>query len=303
MKYTLDLDASKKMAEQEVSLRKKPLKVNFAKAFALFALVMVIGLVVGYMAYVKFGIYSPKNLLCFMFGIALFCMGFQSMFSKIGSFVDSSVLTRATTWNLARNFGMPEIKEGIIEETDKGYVLTGIGFTEGVIDLTPETVSSIYVNKGTVTQAIFIMKDDLYGAVAISNTMFKNEGTCLEPLDMVKKFKSLGFEHIYVTDKQEFILDTVMANISLFDPDIMSSVDLAAEIFGKNTEDAESEDNTSTDVSTELSNASEKEEQPENTEKSEVVSTGDSESAVVVGGETSAETSESVENTTDKENK
>ena len=67
MKYTLDLDASKKMAEQEVSLRKKPLKVNFAKAFALFALVMVIGLVVGYMAYVKFGIYSTKNLLCFRF--------------------------------------------------------------------------------------------------------------------------------------------------------------------------------------------------------------------------------------------
>lgn len=302
MKYTLDLDASKKMAEQEVSLRKKPLKVNFAKAFVLFALVMVIGLVVGYMAYVKFGIYSPKNLLCFMFGIALFCMGFQSMFSKIGSFVDSMALTRATTWNLARNLGMPEIKEGIIEETDKGYVLTGIGFIECVIDLTPETVSSIYVNKGTVTQAIFIMKDDLYGAVAISNTMFKSEGTCLESLDMVKKFKSLGFEHIYVTDKQEFILNTVMANISLFDPDTMSSVDLATEIFGKNTEDAESEENTPADVTTELSNASE-EEQSENIEKPEDVSTGETESAVVADTETPVETPESAENTTDEENK
>lgn len=302
MKYTLDLNASKKMAEQEVSLRKKPLRINFAKTFILFAVIMVIGLVVGYMAYVKFGIYSPKNLLCFMFGIALFCMGFQSMFSKIGSFVDSMALTRATTWNLARNLGMPEIKEGIIEETDKGYVLTGIGFTECVIELTPETVSSIYVNKGTVTQAIFIMEDDLYGAVAISNTMFKSEGTCLEPLDIVKKFKSLGFEHIYVTDKQEFILNTVMANISLFDPDTMSSVDLVAEIFGKNTEDAESEDNTSTVVTTELSDASE-EEQSENTEKPEVVSTGETESAVVADTETPVETPESAENTTDEENK
>lgn len=302
MKYTLDLNASKKMAEQEVSLRKKPLRINFAKTFILFAVIMVIGLVVGYMAYVKFGIYSPKNLLCFMFGIALFCMGFQSMFSKIGSFVDSMALTRATTWNLARNLGMPEIKEGIIEETDKGYVLTGIGFTECVIELTPETVSSIYVNKGTVTQAIFIMEDDLYGAVAISNTMFKSEGTCLEPLDIVKKFKSLGFEHIYVTDKQEFILNTVMANISLFDPDTMSSVDLVAEIFGKNTEDAESKDNTSTDVTTELSDASE-EEQSENTEKPEVVSTGGTESAVVADTETSVETPESAENTTYEENK
>ena len=303
MKYTLDLNASKKMAEQEVSLRKKPLRINFAKTFILFAVIMVIGLVVGYMAYVKFGIYSPKNLLCFMFGIALFCMGFQSMFSKIGSFVDSMALTRATTWNLARNLGMPEIKEGTIEETDKGYVLTGIGFTECVIELTPETVSSVYVNKGTVTQAIFIMEDDLYGAVAISNTMFKSEGTCLEPLDIVKKFKSLGFEHIYVTDKQEFILNTVMANISLFDPDTMSSVDLATEIFGKNTEGAESEENIPADVPTELSNASKESKESETTEKPEDVSTGGTESAVVADTETSVETPESVENATDEESK
>ena len=302
MKYTLDLDASKKMAEQEVSLRKKPLRVNFAKAFLLFAVIMVIGLVVGYMSYVRFGIYSAKNLLCFMLGIALFCMGFQSMFSKIGSFVDHMALTKATTWNLARNFGMPEIKEGIIAEKDNGYVLTGIGSTECVIDLTPETVSTIYVNKGTVTQAVFIMKDDLYGAIAISNTMFKSEGTCLEPLDMVKKFKSLGFKHIYVTDKQEFILNTVIANITRFDPDTMSSVDLVSEILGKNAEDATTE-GESTLVNTELSDSPKELKESEVTEELKDVSSGDSESAVVEGTEATSENPESTENTTLDENK
>ena len=302
MKYTLDLDASKKMAEQEVSLRKNPLRVNFAKAFLLFAVIMVIGLVVGYMSYVRFGIYSAKNLLCFMLGIALFCMGFQSMFSKIGSFVDHMALTKATTWNLARNFGMPEIKEGIIAEKDNGYVLTGIGSTECVIDLTPETVSTIYVNKGTVTQAVFIMKDDLYGAIAISNTMFKSEGTCLEPLDMVKKFKSLGFKHIYVTDKQEFILNTVIADITRFDPDTMSSVDLVSEILGKNAEDATTE-GESTLVNTELSDSPKELKESEVTEEPKDVSSGDSESVVVEGTETISENHESAENTTLDENK
>ena len=302
MKYTLDLDASKKMAEREVSLRKKPLRVNFAKAFLLFAVIMVIGLVVGYMSYVRFGIYSAKNLLCFMLGIALFCMGFQSMFSKIGSFVDHMTLTRATTWNLSRNFGIPEIKESVIEETDRGYILTGIGFTECVIDLTPETVSTIYVNKGTVTQAVFIIRDDLYGAIAISNTMFKNEGTCLEPLDMVKKFKSLGFKHIYVTDKQEFIINTVMANISIFDPDTMSSVDLVNEIFGENAEDATTE-GESTVVTTELPDSPKESKESEAIEEPKDVSSGDSESAVVEGTEATSKNPESAENTTLDENK
>ena len=299
MKYILDTDASKKMAEQEVSLRKKPLKVNFAKAFILFAVIMVIGLVVGYMAYVKFGIYSPKNLLCFMFGIALFCMGFQAMFSKIGSFVDNMSTTKATTWNLAKNFGMPEVKECKLEETDNGYALKVIGFTDFSVDLTPDTVSAIYVNKGTVTQAVFIMKDDMYGAIAISNTMFKSEDKCLEPLEMVKKFKSLGFEHTYVMNKQEFILNTLMSNISLWDPDTMSPVDLVNEIFGKNTEDSEAEEEVV--VTTELSDTPE---QPEKTDStSDNSSEKSTEGAVETSTENSAEESKSVEGATEEENK
>lgn len=299
MKYTLDLDASKKMAEQEVSLRKKPLKVNFAKAFILFAIIMVIGLVVGYMAYVKFGIYSPKNLLCFMFGIALFCMGFQAMFSKIGSFVDNMSMTKAITWNLAKNFGMPEVKEGKLEETDNGYALKVIGFTDFSVDLTPDTVSAVYVNKGTVTQAVFIMKDDMYGAIAISNTMFKSEDKCLEPLEMVKKFKSLGFEHTYAMNKQEFILDTLMSNISLWDPDTMSPVDLVNEIFGKNAEDSKAEEEVV--VTTKLSDTPEQPEKADST--SDDSSEKSTEGAVETSSENSAEESKSVEGATEKENK
>lgn len=299
MKYILDTDASKKMAEQEVSLRKKPLKVNFAKAFILFAVIMVIGLVVGYMAYVKFGIYSPKNLLCFMFGIALFCMGFQAMFSKIGSFVDNMSMTKATTWNLAKNFGMPEVKEGKLEETDNGYALKVIGFTDFSVDLTPDTVSAIYVNKGTVTQAVFIMKDDMYGAIAISNTMFKSEDKCLEPLEMVKKFKSLGFEHTYVMNKQEFILNTLMSNISLWDPDTMSPVDLVNEIFGKNAEDSKAEEEVV--VTTELSDTPEQPEKADST--SDDSSEKSTEGAVEISTENSAEESKSIEGSTEEKNK
>lgn len=199
MKYVFDPSVVEKTRAQEVKYKKAPHTKSFVKAFILYVVVMLIGLAVGYMAYVKFGIYSPKNLLCFMVGIALFCMGFMRLFSRIGSYVDAvsalehsmgSILWNATVW--LRDTGSIS---GTLEEIENGYVAKFNGNREHTIELTPDTISSIFMN-ASETQCMFRFNEPMQ--LMIADGMFKSEtGEELKVVDIMKRLASLGINDIY----------------------------------------------------------------------------------------------------------
>lgn len=199
MKYVFDPSVVEKTRAQEVKYKKAPYTKSFIKAFILYVVVMLIGLAVGYMAYVKFGIYSPKNLLCFMVGIALFCMGFMRLFSRIGSYVDTvsalehsmgSILWNATVW-----LRDTDSISGTLEEVENGYVAKFNGNREHTIELTPDTISSIFMN-ASETQCMFRFNEPMQ--LMIADGMFKTEtGEELKVVDIMKRLASLGINDIY----------------------------------------------------------------------------------------------------------
>lgn len=217
MKYSLNRAGYEAVKQKEVNVKKKPLFNRFLKQFILFIIVMILGLSVSYLAYIKLGIYSPRNLFCFILGIALFSMGFQQLFSRIGFYVDAASGIKPLIWDLAIYFNDFSIPDATIEEIEDGYKLVVHGIKDYTRILSPETVYNIIVNKDCAEkQAVFFLSEKAGKGIAINSAMFvaKNEEgkeVFLNPSEMVSKLMKLGVSSVYATD-QEFINDVTHAS-------------------------------------------------------------------------------------------
>ena len=218
MKYSLNRAGYEAVKQKEVNVKKKPLFNRFLKQFILFIIVMILGLSVSYLAYIKLGIYSPRNLFCFILGIALFSMGFQQLFSRIGFYVDAASGIKPLIWDLAIYFNDFSIPDATIEEIEKGYKLVVHGIKDYTRILSPETVYNIIVNKDCVEkQAVFFLSEKVGKGIAINSAMFvakdeEGKEVFLNPSEMVSKLMKLGVSSVYATD-QEFINDVTHASI------------------------------------------------------------------------------------------
>lgn len=217
MKYSLNRAGYEAVKQKEVNVKKKPLFNRFLKQFILFIIVMVLGLSVSYLAYIKLGIYSPRNLFCFILGIALFSMGFQQLFSRIGFYVDAVSGIKPSIWDLAIYFNDFSIPDATIEEIEDGYKLVVHGIKDYIRILSPETVYNIIVNKDCAEkQAVFFLSEKAGKGIAINSAMFvakdeEGKEVFLNPSEMVSKLMKLGVSSVYATD-QEFINDVTHAS-------------------------------------------------------------------------------------------
>lgn len=218
MKYSLNRAGYEAVKQKEVNVKKKPLFNRFLKQFILFIIVMILGLSVSYLAYIKLGIYSPRNLFCFILGIALFSMGFQQLFSRIGFYVDAASGIKPLIWDLAIYFNDFSIPDATIEEIENGYKLVVHGIKDYTRILSPETVYNIIVNKDCVEkQAVFFLSEKVGKGIAINSDMFvakdeEGKEVFLNPSEMVSKLMKLGVSSVYAAD-QEFINDVTHASI------------------------------------------------------------------------------------------
>lgn len=234
MVYNLNSDTVEKMAKEETVQRKKPLRISFVRRFIILAVVMVIGLLIGYISYVRLGIYSPKNLLCFMVGVALFSMGFMRMFEAIGKYIDDmdkidsvNPIKGITLW---RDSIFKTCNSASLTENEKGYILSHkrlvpfSGEEEATQIISPETVKYIFTNKNMTQAAVSLNPiEQFVSAICIfpiSDGMFKAEdGTDLKVKDFCIYLHNHGVDSIYVRDA-DFLMSAQYANsFKMWTPD------------------------------------------------------------------------------------
>lgn len=244
MKYQLVDSKLKELQKEEVKYRKAPLFKRFLGQMLLYIIVMLLGLLVGYIAYVRSGIYSPKNLLCFMVGVALFSMGFQTLFSRIGSYVDNSSMIKSIDWNIEYQLDILSVQDYTVEESENGYIVTVKDILENikVFNIVPDNISNIRVNCEKTQMCISLkntknsirIADDLFSA-----TMDNGQIANLKVLDIMKKLYELGVKCIYIyTDMKSLNsgLPKKMSNMHEWTPDEEPKVDVS--------NDAQSKDET-----------------------------------------------------------
>ena len=228
MNYIYEPSVVVKMKQQETRFKKRPLRKSFLKSFVLFIIVMVLGLLVGYISYVKLGIYSPKNLLCFMVGNALFCMGFLQLFLAIGKYVDScenvanGFKETSTLWSPVAWCGDLGSLTGEMREVDKGYFLRLVGSGIHECTLDASTVSGVFLNRDQ-TQAEVTLKSICSGDLVffmVADGLFKtSDGVDLTVKDFVKHLSDCGVDRIYVKDT-EFLVSGDTCSFKLWGTEV-----------------------------------------------------------------------------------
>ena len=291
MVYNLNSDTVEKMAKEETVQRKKPLRISFVRRFIILAVVMVIGLLIGYISYVRLGIYSPKNLLCFMVGVALFSMGFMRMFEAIGKYIDDmdkidsvNPIKIITLW---RDSIFKTCNSASLTENEKGYILSHkrlvpfSGEEEATQIISPETVKYIFTNKNMTQAAVSLNPiEQFVSAICIfpiSDGMFKAEdGTGLKVKDFCIYLHNHGVDSIYVRDADFLISAQYSDSFKMWTPDgdpfesLLDSQETPAEdTKTENTQSEEAQEEVAKEPVTETVSGDYKVEETESTENSE----------------------------------
>lgn len=291
MVYNLNSDTVEKMAKEETVQRKKPLRISFVRRFIILAVVMVIGLLIGYISYVRLGIYSPKNLLCFMVGVALFSMGFMRMFEAIGKYIDDmdkidsvNPIKGITLW---RDSIFKTCNSASLTENEKGYILSHkrlvpfSGEEEATQIISPETVKYILTNKNMTQAAVSLNPiEQFVSAICIfpiSDGMFKAEdGTDLKVKDFCIYLHNHGVDSIYVRDADFLISAQYADSFKMWTPDgdpfesLLDSQETPAEdTKTENTQSEEAQEEVAKEPVTETVSGDYKVEETESTENSE----------------------------------